>query len=111
MQPFTRREVSGNIEEKPFLQKFMDKQVIPGDAIGPSIAACEIVTGGMPSVCLGEVKDKLLWFKGYEQTYLERDVRDLSQIGNIVSFRHLLHLAAHRTGQLLSPSQIGRDAN
>ena len=110
MQPFTRREVSGNIEEKPFLQKFMDKQVIPGDAIGPSIAACEIVTGGMPSVCLGEVKDKLLWFKGYEQTYLERDVRDLSQIGNIVSFRHLLHLAAHRTGQLLSPSQIGRDA-
>ncbi|PIV66117.1 MAG: hypothetical protein COS10_07890 [Nitrospirae bacterium CG01_land_8_20_14_3_00_44_22] len=110
MQPFTRREVSGNIVGKPFLQKFMDKQLIPGDVAAPSIAASEIITGGMPSVCLGEVKDKLLWFKGYEQTYLERDVRDLSQIGNMVSFRHLLHLAAHRTGQLLSPSQIGRDA-
>ena len=64
----------------------------------------------MPSVCLGEVKNRGLWFKGYEQTYLERDVRELSQITNIISFRHLLHLAALRTGQLLSPSAIGRDA-
>ena len=110
MQPFTCREIRGNIDEKPFLQKFMDKQVISGDAVIPSAAASEILTGGMPSVCLGEVKDRLLWFKGYEQTYIERDVRDLSQIGNMVSFRHLLHLAAHRTGQLLSPSQLGRDA-
>jgi len=37
-------------------------------------------------------------------------VRELSQIGNIISFRRLLHLAALRTGQLLSPSQIVRDA-
>jgi len=64
----------------------------------------------MPSVCLGEVKNRSLWFKGFEQTYLERDVRELSQVGNIISFRNLLHLAALRTGQFLSPSQLGRDA-
>ena len=64
----------------------------------------------MPSVCLGEVGNRIFWFKGYEQTYLERDVRELSQIGNVIPFRNLLHLAALRTGQLLSPSHLGRDA-
>lgn len=110
MHPFSRREMSGKIEGKPFLQTFMEKQASPRDSVVRPVSAPEILTGGMPSVCLGEVKDRLLWFKGFEQTYLERDVRDLSQIGNVVSFRHLLHLAAHRTGQLLSPSQLGRDA-
>jgi len=64
----------------------------------------------MPSVALKEVKNRTIWFKGFEQTYLERDLRELSQIGNIISFRHLLHLAALRTGQLLVPSQLSRDA-
>lgn len=110
MQPFTRREIRGAGEGKPFLQTFMDRQTVPRNAVVSPIAASEILAGGMPSVCLGETKDRFLWFKGYEQTYLERDVREISQIGNIVSFRNLLHLAAHRTGQLLSPSQLGRDA-
>jgi len=70
----------------------------------------EILTGGMPSVCLGDVKNRALWFRGYEQTYLERDIRELSQISDVISFRNLLGLAALRTGQLLSPSQLGRDA-
>jgi predicted AAA+ superfamily ATPase len=64
----------------------------------------------MPSVCLGEVKNRVVWFRGYEQTYLERDIREFSQIGDIISFRNLMGLAALRTGQLLSPSQFGRDA-
>ena len=51
-----------------------------------------------------------MWFRGYEQTYLERDIRELSQIGDIIPFRNLMGLAALRTGQLLSPSQLGRDA-
>lgn len=41
--------------------------------------------GGMPSVALHQVKNRSLWFKGYEQTYLERDVREISQIGNIIA--------------------------
>lgn len=70
------------------------------------IKPAEILNGGMPSVCLEEIKDRALWFKGYEQTYLERDVRELSQIGNIIAFRHMMHLAAMRSGQLLSPSEL-----
>ena len=49
-----------------------------------------------------------MWFRGYEQTYLERDIRDLSRIGNIISFRGILHLLSLRIGKLLSISELGR---
>ena len=83
---------------------------MPGNNPSTPVQFDEIVTGGMPTVALGQVKRPTLWFKGYEQTYLERDIRQISQIGNIIAFRNLLHLAALRTGQLLSPSSLGRDA-
>lgn len=110
MHPFSRREITLNTAAAPFLKKFFKSQQIQKGKGQHRIRQEEILKGGMPSVCLGKVKNHFLWFKGYEQTYLERDVRELSQIGNIISFKHLLHLTALRTGQLLSPSQLGRDA-
>ncbi len=110
LHPFSRREIARQIRKKPFIQKFFDVQEIPQIRRLPPIELEEILTGGMPSVSLHQVKNRLLWFKGYEQTYLERDVREISQIGNIIAFRNLLHLTALRTGQLLNPSGLGRDA-
>lgn len=110
LHPFTRRELIGNTYAKPFLHRFFKTQQLPKTGSAHPIKAEEVLQGGMPSVCLGEVKNKSLWFKGYEQTYLERDVRELSRIGNTISFRRLMRMTALRTGQLLSPSQLGRDA-
>jgi predicted AAA+ superfamily ATPase len=70
----------------------------------------EILVGGLPPVALGQAKNPALWFLGYEQTYLERDVRALAQVADLVSFRHLLRLAALRTGQLLNQSELARGA-
>lgn len=64
----------------------------------------------MPSVCLGEVRDPSIWFRGYEQTYLERDIRALTQVADLISFRNLFRLAALRTGQVLNQSELARDA-
>jgi predicted AAA+ superfamily ATPase len=50
------------------------------------------------------------WFRGYVQTYVERDVRQLSQITDLVAFRTLAQLAALRTGQVLVISTVARDA-
>lgn len=110
LHPFSRREIAGAEGDTPYLKRFFTKQELYKDGQRDAIKAEDILQGGMPSVCLGEVKNRSLWFKGFEQTYLERDVRELSQIGNLISFRNLLHLTALRTGQLLSPSQLGRDA-
>ncbi|MBI2876052.1 MAG: ATP-binding protein, partial [Candidatus Tectomicrobia bacterium] len=110
MHPFSRREVQGRIAGKPFVQLFMETGAPPRAETVPPIGEEEVLLGGMPTVCLGDVKDRKLWFKGYEQTYLERDIRQLSQISNIIQFKNLMELAALRTGQLLSPSELGRDA-
>lgn len=109
MHPFTRREIEEKVDEEPFLYRFFRSLQITREDIR-SITWEDVLQGGMPPVCLGEAKNSFIWFKGYEQTYLERDLRDMSQIGNIISFRHLMHLTAFRSGQLLSPSQLGRDA-
>jgi uncharacterized protein len=110
MPPFSRREIHGRIAAKPFLRNFLQSQEIPKGEKFKAIRREEILNGGMPSVCLGEVKDRNLWFNGYEQTYLERDLREISQVDNLMALRDLLHLTALRTGQILSPSQLGRDA-
>lgn len=108
LHPFTRREISQELKE-PFLKSFFKTQEIPKDKKAIPIKQEEVLKGGMPPVSLYKI-NKNFWFKGYEQTYLERDIRDLSQIANIIPFRHLLHLVSLRTAQLLNLSQLARDA-
>jgi len=110
MHPFTRRELNGQTTETPFIKRFFTEQAIAGFRDVPSIPLEDIVMGGMPSVCLDGFKDPVNWFKGYEHTYLDRDIRDLGRIGDIIPFRGLLHLAALRTGGILNISDLGRDA-
>ncbi len=110
MHPFTRRERLGAVHDRPFVEKLLETgKPYPGGEHFP-VKDGEILSGGMPSVCLGEVKDRNIWFKGYEQTYLERDIRQFSRLDNIVLFKNLMELAALRTSGLLSPSELGRDA-
>ena len=46
----------------------------------------------------------------YFETYVERDVRQLSEIRNLSSFRRFVRLCAGRIGQLLNLSSLGSDA-
>jgi uncharacterized protein len=50
------------------------------------------------------------WLGGYVATYVERDVRQILGVGDLLSFQAFLRLAAGRTGQLLNLSQLGSDA-
>jgi len=109
LHPFTRREVSNSTKEIPAIKYFLEKGHFPARKITP-IKWQEIMRGGMPSVCLGEVKKPNIWFRGYEQTYLERDIRALSQIGDLIAFRNLLQLLALRSGQILKQSELARDS-
>jgi predicted AAA+ superfamily ATPase len=69
-----------------------------------------VLTGGLPPVCLGPAAGVSEWFRAYVQTYVERDVRQLSQITDLVAFRVLAQLAALRTAQVLVISTLARDA-
>jgi len=111
LHPFTRREICGMVSSKPFIYEFFQNPDIPdaGEKYRP-VEEKEILLGGMPSICLAEAIEPQFWFKGYEQTYLERDLRTLSQVADLISFRLLLQLASLRTGQILKLSELARDA-
>jgi hypothetical protein len=110
MHPFTRRELAAGTSEPPFLKRFFDEPSSAGWKEVSPVPLDEVTKGGMPPVVLGGLKDRSLWFKGYEHTYLDRDIRDLARIGDIIPFRGLLRLAALRSGGILRVSELGRDA-
>lgn len=61
--------------------------------------------GGYAEV-LARPKDADLWFPSYIQTYLERDVRQISQVRDLATFRRFLALLASRSGQLLNKTDL-----
>jgi predicted AAA+ superfamily ATPase len=68
-----------------------------------------IFTGSYPAVCSGEVRDLDLFYGSYVSTYLERDLRELSQVGSLESFYVFLKVLAGRTGTTINMSEISRD--
>lgn len=65
--------------------------------------------GGYPELAAQPDRDSDLWHASYIQTYLERDVRTIRQIGNLRQYQNFLQLLAARSGQLLSLTGISRD--
>ena len=63
-----------------------------------------------PVTFLSDMEQVSEWWRGYIKTYLERDLRDLTQISNLPDFRKIMGLLAMRTGQILKQSEIARDA-
>jgi hypothetical protein len=53
--------------------------------------------------------DRAVWFSGYVQTYLERDLQDLRAVQDLADFRRLMRAACLRIGGLLNQTEIGRD--
>ena len=49
------------------------------------------------------------WFDSYRQTYLERDLRDISNIEHLTDFGRLLVLTAVRSGQTLNVADLSRE--
>ena len=71
----------------------------------------EILRGGMPrSVLARTARERFAWFDGFVRTYLERDLRELSQVASLPDFRRLMGLAVHCIGQLVNQTELGRDA-
>lgn len=68
-----------------------------------------ILRGSYPEIASRRSVDRQLWCGSYIATFLERDVRNLAQIGDLSQFERFLKLCAVRTGQLLSLSDLARD--
>ena len=109
LHPMTRRERQRITTRAPFLVEFLNSPMLPSDK-ARTVSEQEVLIGGLPPACLEPASDVAEWFRGYTQTYVDRDVRQLSQITDLVAFRTLAQLAALRTAQVLVVSTLARDA-
>lgn len=50
-----------------------------------------------------------MFYGAYVRTYIERDVRELSEIGDTVKFTRFMVAAAASTGQLLNLASLARN--
>jgi uncharacterized protein len=64
-----------------------------------------LLYGGFPEV-LARPKSRELWFSSYLQTYLERDVRAITNVRDLITFRRFLALLASRHGQVLNKTDL-----
>ena len=65
--------------------------------------------GGYPELAIQPDRDASLWHASYIQTYLERDVRMLRQVGDLTQYQSFLRVLAARSAQLVNLTDISRD--
>lgn len=65
--------------------------------------------GSMPELRENPDLDWQMFYGAYVRTYIERDVRELSEIGDTVKFTKFMIAAAASTGQLLNTASLARD--
>lgn len=77
----------------------------------PAAPFSTLLRGLMPALLsLDRPEAWAQWWEGYVATYLERDLRQISQIDSLLDFRRVMELLALRSGQLLNQSEVARDA-
>jgi predicted AAA+ superfamily ATPase len=78
-------------------------QLMPLSAVeSPKVT---LLQGGYPEV-LARPKAAQLWFSSFLQTYIERDVRQISAVQDLALFRRFFSLVASRHGQVLNKSDL-----
>ncbi len=109
---FSSREADErSIRLKPFLPKLelIEERGATGSETSTGEIFKKIWMGMMPALATGRITDHELFYSSYVQTYLERDVRSLSQIGNEHAFIRFLQSCAARTAQMLNLQDLARD--
>lgn len=70
-----------------------------------------IYRGSMPSVISGQNTNRQIFYSSYISTYIERDVRELSDAIDSLKFLNFMTAVAARCGQMLNIAEIARDAD
>lgn len=70
-----------------------------------------IYKGSMPAVVSGANSNGQIFYSSYLSTYIERDVRELSDAIDSLKFLRFITAVAARCGQMLNVADIARDAD
>lgn len=102
-----------NLNVPPFLPTaaVLEQRLKSAPSLTLNRLYADIWLGSYPALAVRSVRDRDLFYSSYLQTYLQRDVKDLAQVGNEASFLRFLKACAARTGQMLNLSDLARDAD
>jgi predicted AAA+ superfamily ATPase len=70
-----------------------------------------IFRGSLPKLCTRADVERDIFFRGYIETYIQRDVRDLARVGDETRFLRFVKAVAARTAQLLNYADLARDTD
>jgi len=70
-----------------------------------------ILRGSFPEIYANPSLNRALFYSSYLKTYIERDIRQLIQIGDEHRFLTFVKTAAARTGQLLNYNDMAKDVD
>ena len=105
------RELYGVAFNKPFVpteEYYLERRKYSFDITYADVWQT-IQRGCMPELCANEDFDWQLFYGAYVKTYIERDVRDLTQVGDEIKFIKFMTATASYTGQLLNISSLARN--
>jgi predicted AAA+ superfamily ATPase len=106
LMPLTRWEIAQTPERKFAWESSLNSSL-------PAQTTAElweqVLRGFYPELAVHPERDVRLWHASYVQTYLERDIRNLRNIGNLTMFQTFLRALAARSAQILNLSELARD--
>lgn len=109
MQGFSASELDG-CEESPFLvdTKMLLKRAKQRDSKSLKEIYLRIFKGQMPGIYDRNIEPEI-FYSSYVNTYIQRDIRELTQVADEMLFLKFLTATAARTSQMLNLSDIARD--
>jgi len=95
------------------IERYFNKEEAGNDDNNELPSVSEILLRGFmpPLIRFKNIEEIPDWWESYTMTYLERDLRELSQVGSLLDFRNLMKILALRSARVLNQSDIARDAS
>ena len=106
--PLSQREIDG-MESEPFNPEINTLQKKNSKKKTLKSTFEQIFMGGMPKLISNMTLDRDLYFSSYMDTYIERDVSALEQVGKLDEFRTLVTYLAANTAQELKYDSIAKE--
>lgn len=112
MTSLSQAEICG-VQMEPFRVDLESLQKRAGQRKAADVGEIyeRIYRGSMPAVVSGAVSSGNIFYSSYISTYIERDVKELSESIDSLRFLRFVTAVAARCGQLLNVTDIARDAD
>lgn len=107
----SQRERSGVRNTAPFLpdESYFDVRCREQDLISYDDFWQIVWRGSMPELSTHPEYDWQMYYGAYVTTYIERDVKELTNVGDEVKFTRFLAAMAARTGQLINLQSVANE--